>query len=587
MDNLKGLDEKQLIQLSEDIRKKIIETVSKNGGHLSSNLGIVELTLAIHKVFNTPDDKLIFDVSHQSYAHKIITGRDEEFDTLRKFNGLSGYTNPKESEFDTFSAGHSSTAVSLAIGTAIANKDLENKPNIIAVVGDASATNGLTLEALNFLGANKDIKVIIIINDNDMSVSKNVGALAKTFNKIRVKRDKSFVYKITPKCIHSFLDKIKNGLKSIVYKKSIFDAFNLKYFSGIDGHNFKELERYLNYAKNYSGSVVLHVKTIKGKGYSYAENDKVGLWHNVGPFDIETGEELFKHNVPQVGSFIADELSKINEEKHVLKVICAAMALGNGINSFKETNPDDFIDVGIAEENAVTIAGGISAFNKVPFVFIYSTFLQRAYDQLLHDVARTNQHVVFCLDRSGIVDGDGDTHQGIFDLSFLIPLPNVQIMAPSSNQMAVEMIKKAYNMSGPVVIRYPKYLPNSQDEIDISKWNIVLPLSDVNVITYGVDVLPLKRILTGKNVGLIDAHTIKPLDEKCLNLLKNNKKIIVYEQVNQMSSLGTLIQGYYKDENVVVSSMAIKDSYLTTGKVDELKALSNISYSDLLEEINK
>lgn len=587
MNNLKELDEKQLVKLSEEIRKEIIKTVSKNGGHLSSNLGIVELTIAIHKVFNTPYDKVIFDVSHQAYAHKIITGRQELFHTLRTYDGLSGFTKPEESEFDTFSTGHSSTAVSLAIGTAIATKDLEVKPNIIAVVGDASATNGLTLEALNYLGSNKDIKVIVIINDNDMSVSKNVGALAKTFNSIRVKRDKSFIYKISPKFIHGFLDKIKNGLKSIVYRKSIFDAFNLKYFSGIDGHNLKELERYLNYAKNYPGSVVLHIKTKKGKGYPYAENDKKGIWHNTPPFDIETGELLSKYNEPQVGEVIADELININSSKKDVKVVCAAMSLGNGIDKFKEVFPDDFIDVGIAEENAVTLSSGLSAFNKVPFVFIYSTFLQRAYDQILHDVARTNQHVVFCIDRAGIVPGDGDTHQGIFDLSFLSPLPNMQIFAPSSLQMARMMVKKAYLMDGPIAIRYPKNLPNSTDAINIDNWNIVHPLKDVNVITYGADVLSLKELLQNKNVGLIDAHTIKPLDTDCLNKLSSTKKIIVYEQVNNYCSLSTLIMEHFNNSNVQVISISLRDTYLTTGSVDELKVQANISYDKLLEEINK
>lgn len=587
MDSLKELDENQLINLAEEIRKDIITTVSKNGGHLSSNLGIVELTLAIHKVFNTPHDKLIFDVSHQTYAHKIITGRNEQFDSLRKLNGLSGFSRPEESEYDVFSAGHSSTAVSLAIGTAIAVKDQENKPNVIAVVGDASATNGLTLEALNYLGANKDIKVIVIINDNDMSVSKNVGALAKTFNKIRVKRDKSFVYKITPKCIHGFLDKIKNSLKSIVYKKSIFDAFNLKYFSGIDGHNFKELERYLNYAKEYQGSVVLHIKTQKGKGYSFAENDKVGIWHNVGPFDIETGVELAKPSSGQVGQILTDELINLQEQHKNIKVVCAAMSLGNGIDKFKERFTNDFIDVGIAEENAVTISSGLSTFGKVPFVFIYSTFLQRAYDQIVHDIARTNQHVIFCIDRAGIVSGDGDTHQGIFDVSFLTPLPNMNIMAPSSNQMAKAMINKAYEMSGPIAIRYPKNLPDISESINIDEWNIVYPLNDTNVITYGPDVFELKELLKDSHVGLIDAHTIKPLDIKCLEKLANCRRVIVYEQVNHIGSLSTLIENYFINSNVEIRSVSLKDTYLTTGTVSELKEVANISYKDLLEEINK
>ena len=580
MKQLSNMSDKDLNVLSQDIRKQIIDVVSKNGGHLSSNLGVVELVVALHKVFDTPTDQIIFDVSHQTYAHKILTGRKEQFNTLRKYQGISGFTKPEESEFDLFSAGHSSTAVSQAIGCALANKENNIKKEVIAVVGDASATNGLTLEALNYLGAHKEIKVIIIINDNDMSVSKNVGAMAKTFNKIRVKRKKAFIYKITPKFMHGLLDKIKSGLKSTIYKKSLFDAFNLKYFSGIDGHNIKELEKYLSFAKKYPESIVLHVKTTKGKGYKFAEEDKTGTWHHVGPFNVETGEMLSTNKL-QVGNYFAKYLIDY-EEKY--KVISAAMTLGCGLDDLQNQKPNNIIDVGIAEENAVEIASALATNNVTPIVFIYSTFLQRAYDQIVHDVTRTNKHVVFCIDRAGIVEDDGDTHQGIFDISYLLPLPNMTILAPSTIENAVKCLEYALKHDGPIAIRYPKYLPNGSETFEPNKWIVEKELKDINVLTYGSDVLHIKQLLENKNVGLINAISIKPMDYEMLEKLKQTKKLIIYEQVNNKSSLGEqikLILGQFID----IVHISLEDTYLTEGKVDDLRTYANIEYSRIINEL--
>ena len=580
MEQLKYMTEKELVNLSQDLRQQIINVVSKNGGHLSSNLGIVELVVAIHKVFDTPNDQVIFDVSHQTYAHKILTGRKEEFNTLRQYKGISGFAKPEESEYDVFSSGHSSTAVSQAIGCAIANKENNIEKEVIVVVGDASATNGLTLEALNYLGAHKEIKVIIIINDNDMSVSKNVGALAKTFNKIRVKRKKAFIYKITPRFMHGLLDKMKSGLKGTIYKKSLFDAFNLKYFSGIDGHNIKELEKYLNFAKKYPGSVVLHVKTIKGKGYKFAEEDKTGLWHHVGPFNIETGELLNNSNI-QVGTYLGDYLSGCNEQ---FKAITAAMTLGCGLSSLQSNKPNSIIDVGIAEENAVEIAAGLTTNGITPIVFIYSTFLQRAYDQILHDVTRTNKHVIFCLDRAGIVEGDGDTHQGIFDISYLMPLPNMTILAPSTNENAVSCLKYALKYDGPIAIRYPKYLPNGNSEFTPNKWIIEKELKDINVLTYGSDVEPIKTLLQNYNVGLINAISIKPMDYELLNKLHTTCKLIIYEQINKTASIGEQIK-LALNNKIEVIHITLPDTYLTEGNIEEIKKINKIDYLRIIEAI--
>lgn len=580
MEQLKYMTEKELVNLSQDLRQQIINVVSKNGGHLSSNLGIVELVVAIHKVFDTPNDQVIFDVSHQTYAHKILTGRKEGFNTLRQYKGISGFAKPEESEYDVFSSGHSSTAVSQAIGCAIANKENNIEKEVIVVVGDASATNGLTLEALNYLGAHKEIKVIIIINDNDMSVSKNVGALAKTFNKIRVKRKKAFIYKITPRFMHGLLDKMKSGLKGTIYKKSLFDAFNLKYFSGIDGHNIKELEKYLNFAKKYPGSVVLHVKTIKGKGYKFAEEDKTGLWHHVGPFNIETGELLNNSNI-QVGTYLGDYLNGCNEQ---FKAITAAMTLGCGLSSLQSNKPNSIIDVGIAEENAVEIAAGLTTNGITPIVFIYSTFLQRAYDQILHDVTRTNKHVIFCLDRAGIVEGDGDTHQGIFDISYLMPLPNMTILAPSTNENAVSCLKYALKHDGPIAIRYPKYLPNGNSEFTPNKWIIEKELKDINVLTYGSDVEPIKTLLENYNVGLINAISIKPMDYELLNKLHTTCKLIIYEQINKTASIGEQIK-LALNNKIEVIHITLPDTYLTEGNIEEIKKINKIDYLRIIEAI--
>lgn len=584
MKDLKNLKVDELKSLASDIRNQIISTVSKNGGHLSSNLGIVDLTIAVHKVFDTPDDKVIFDVSHQTYAHKILTGREDEFDSLRKFGGISGFTNPNESPYDVFSIGHSSTAISLAIGQAILNKYNGTDRNIIAIVGDGSATNGLSLEALNYLGAHPELKVIVIINDNEMSVSKNVGAIAKTFNKIRIKRNKSFVYKIFPKFMHGFFDKIKASLKGAVYKKNLFDSFNIKYFPGIDGHNFKELEKYLSFAKKYPKSIILHVKTKKGKGYSFAEEDQLGIWHNVGPFNVETGEICPESSIKSVGKYFSDFMVEYQKKNNNLKVLTAAMTLGNGLTTFQETFPNDLIDVGIAEENAVAIASSIASDQLVPIVYIYSTFLQRAYDEIIHDVCRCNKHVVFCIDRSGIIAHDGSTHQGIFDLSYLIPIPNLTILAPSNVNNAKECLEFAIKHNGPIAIKYPKYLPLGSNSFIPNKWNIELPLSNINVITYGADVEPLRELLSEYSVGLINALTIKPIDPEVLDKLVNSK-VIVYEQSNGTGSLFDLINKYYINKNVCLKQIALNDTYLTEGTVEELKEAANITYNEILKEI--
>lgn len=591
--DLKNMTEDELKDLASDIRKQIIETVSKTGGHLSSNLGIVELTIALHKVFESPKDKIIFDVSHQTYTHKILTGRLINEHNLRTFEGISGFSKRSESKHDIFEAGHSSTSISAAIGLAYGREYDNTIGDVVVVIGDASVTNGLAMEALNFLATKPNHKVIIIINDNDMSVSKNVGALAEVFNKIRVKRKR----RVSPKVLKNFFFRIKSSIKSFIYPNpNIFSALQFRYFEGIDGHDFNQLNYYLEFAKESKQSVILHVKTIKGKGYEYAENDVEGKWHSVLPFDVKTG--IIKNTTGQiVGEHLARYLVQKTIENESIHIISPAMILGSGLKPFVNAFPNKVLDVGIAEENAVVIASSMVLANLSPIVFMYSTFLQRAYDELLHDVGRTNTPVVFCIDRSGIVADDGDTHQGIYDVSFLSSIPNMTITAPSCIEEAIKLLEMGLSKEyGPFVVRYPKtlLLNSSLGDFDYGTWEIVNPINKINIITYGSDVYDIYELLVKEkltnNVGLINARFIKPYDQNCLKeIIKKSEKLFVYEQVIKTGSLGSAIKEYLFDNKYLgeYHHLVLNDTYLETGKIEELKKKYNIDYNKLLEELKK
>ncbi len=589
---LKSLSTKELQELSDDIRKFILENVSKTGGHLSSNLGVVELTIALHYVFNSPHDKIIFDVGHQSYVHKILTGRSAGFKNLRKKNGLSGFIKYNESIHDVWEAGHSSTSLSAAAGFLEAKEAGADIGEVITLIGDGSVQNGLSFEALNYIGSQKKQKAIIIINDNDMSISMNVGRLAKSFSKIRIKRSYSILKKVTPRFIQHFLKKFKNGLRGFVYDTNIFSSLGYKYYGPIDGHNFKELINYFEFAKRSKTSVVLHIKTIKGKGYSPSENDNVGTWHGVGPFNLEDGSLInnTKENLISWGKGICDILIDIAKSNNNIRVITPAMVSGSNLSEFKALNEDLLIDVGIAEEHAVVMAAGMARNNVIPFVSIYSTFLQRAYDQISHDVCRSNNHVIFLIDRAGLNGGDGSTHQGIFDVSFLSHLPNMVITMPKDLNQAKSLIDFALNYDGPIAIRYPKgYVniePLKQENVTLGKWNIELPLKKTNVITYGDQVDIYKERLLNKSVGLINALFIKPID---LNLLKQlaGKRVIIVEEVIKNGSLASLIMEANNkyNLNIKIESFAIDDIYLDSGTTDELRKELKIDVESVLKNL--
>lgn len=584
---LKSLSIKELEQLSEDIRQFIIEKVSKTGGHLSSNLGVVELTIALHYCFNSPKDKLIFDVGHQAYTHKILTGRAKEFDTLRKKDGLGAFLKYDESPHDIWEAGHSSTALSAAAGFLEAKEAGGDIGEVIPIVGDGSIPNGLSFEGLNYLGSQNKQKAIIIINDNDMSISKNVGRLAKKFSKIRIKRSYSLLKRITPNFLHRLFKKFKNGFRTIVYGDNIFSTLGYKYYGPIDGHDLNELIKYFNFAKNSKQSVVLHIKTIKGKGYELSENDEIGKWHGVKPFDISTGKPLKLEDDNKVswGKGICGILANLGTEYPQLYVISPAMIGGSNLGCFKNKFPERIIDVGIAESHAVVMAASLSRNNIIPVVSIYSTFLQRAYDQISHDVCRNNNHVIFLIDRAGLNGGDGSTHQGIFDISFLSHLPNMTIAMPKDLSEARNLMHFAINHNGPVAIRYPKELtdiiPYQREKIELGSWVIEKPINKVNIITYGEIVNEFKEKLPDK-VGLINARFIKPLDEKVLSQLEGTRLLVV-EEVIKHGSLGSLIRD--KNLNIEVETYGVDDIYLDAGTTKELREELGIDVDSILKKL--
>ena len=600
---LKKLKEEELKELSSDIREFLIESVSKTGGHLSSNLGIVELTIALHKVFDAPKDKIIFDVSHQSYVHKILTGRAPKFDTLRQMNGLSGFQKRSESEYDAYEAGHSSTSLSAALGMAIARDMNKEKYNVIALIGDGSIGNGLCYEALNQIGSLKE-KIIIILNDNNMSISQNVGALHNHLDRLRsaegYENTKTTTKKILNKIplIGKFLvrliQKIKTSLKKIYLKDGfIFEELGIDYYGPINGHDFVELEKYLKQAKNAKGPVLIHVITEKGKGYKYAEEDTTGSWHGVGPFNKETGEFLGADKTKISWSeVISNALNKYFQKD--LVVITPAMETGSKLTNFRKNHPHNFIDVGIAEEHALILANSLGVEGKIPFVSIYSSFLQRGYDEVVHDIARMNTHVILGIDRCGIVGSDGETHQGLFDITFLLPIPNMVICSPKDANEAEALLKLAINHNGPIAIRYSRkkidYPTSDLKEIKFGSWDKITSGSDATLITYGDFVLEAMDIVEklkndGINIELVNARFIKPIDKVYFDkIIKKNKPIFVYEESMKIGSLGSYLRTI---TNKDITIFAIEDEFVMQGKREEILKSLNLDTNSIYQKIKE
>jgi 1-deoxy-D-xylulose-5-phosphate synthase len=531
--DIKKLDSMQLKKLAGEIRQFLIEKVSVTGGHLASNLGVVELTLALHKVFSTPEDKIVWDVGHQSYIHKIITGRREQFDTLRQLNGISGFPKQNESCSDCFNTGHSSTSISAALGIAKARDILKQQFSVVAVIGDGAMTGGMAFEALNDAGRSPN-NFIIILNDNEMSISRNVGGFSRYLSKIRTqpiyskaKEDLDTLLKKIPavgKTAYRALVRAKGTIKYMVMPGVIFEELGLKYLGPIDGHDINELVKVFVNAKRLKGPVLIHIRTQKGKGYMYAEENPQNF-HAISPFEIETGETKI-NNGPTFSDVFGSKMVKLAQIEPGLAAITAAMPLGTGLDEFSKKYPKRFFDVGIAEQHAVTFAAGLAKAGIKPVFAVYSTFLQRSYDQILHDVALQKLHVVLAIDRAGIVGEDGETHQGLYDISFLNHIPNMTIAAPCDYTEFENLLEYAVlKFDGPIAIRYPRGTGQKQlipaSEIRSGKGVKLISGNDVSIIAIGNMVetaLNVAIILKDKGISadVINARFIKPLDEKLI-----------------------------------------------------------------------
>jgi len=560
---IKNLTIKELNELAGEIRLFLIEKISKTGGHLSSNLGVVELTLALHYVFDSPQDKIIFDVGHQAYIHKILTGRAKDFDKLRKFEGLSGYQKRSESVHDAWEAGHSSTAIAAVAGFELAKKLNGDNNKNIAVVGDGSLNSGLSFEALNYLGHQKNMSPIIVINDNEMSISKNVGRLSKLLNKARSHKLYNYATKShrrLPKFIYNLKVRIANTIRGFANNLTIFDEFGFSYYGPIDGHDIKNLIKFFNLIKTKNKPVVLHVITKKGKGYSFAENDQLGEWHGIGPFEIETGKFINKKEENKVkwSNVISEYLERYAEKNADFRIIIPAMIYGSGLSNFEAKHPEKIIDVGICESFSVCFSTALSMNGYKIFIPIYSSFLQRAYDQVVHDLARQEAKVVLGIDRAGVVGADGETHQGVFDIAYLKHIPNLEIIQPSNALEANQLLDYALNVATrSVAIRYSRY---DTYQYEMQEYQAILEPTwleydnqgKANLITYGDNFTRMKAYIDKNKlpINLYNALFIKPLDLHMVNkIIESDLPTYVLEDSIKISGLGSSILEYLSDSS--------------------------------------
>ena len=590
--DLKKLTLQQKKKLAEEIRNYIIEIVSKNGGHLASNLGVVELTIALHTVFNVPEDKIIWDVGHQCYVHKILTGRREEFKNLRKPNGLAGFPKSNESPADSFNTGHSSTSISAALGMARA-RDLQGKNNaVIAVIGDGALTGGMALEALNDAGYSK-CKMTVILNDNEMSISPNVGGLNKFLGKLRTKKLYTTTNNLLKKQISSVpvigkpmvvgIQRIKRAIKQLVIHKMFFEDIGFTYLGPVDGHNIEELESILKTSKQVNGPVLIHVLTKKGKGYKFAEKNP-DKFHAISPFNIENGK-LKTPKEKDYSKVFGEKIVELAKENSKIVAVTASMKNGTGLADFAQEFPYRFFDVGIAEQHAVTMAAGMAKEGMIPFVPIYSSFYQRAYDQVIHDVAMQNLPVIMCVDRAGIVGADGETHQGTLDMAFFRLVPNLTIMAPKDFKEFEDMLEFAVGLNKPVVIRYPRGGEDadvkfkSHAKIELGKAevlhevkNLENPNKEVTIIAIGKTVSEAVKLADrmqkeeGITPEIINARFLKPFDsEKMIQSIQRTKNVITIEDGTVINGLATTVKELIVDnniQNVKFKSYAYPDKFI-------------------------
>ena len=614
-DDLKKLSLEQLEDVCTDLREFIIEQLSYNPGHFGSSLGTIELTVALHYLFNTPYDRLVWDVGHQAYGHKILTGRRDSFHTNRKLGGLSGFTNPSESEYDTFIAGHASTSISAALGMAVAASLKNENRNIVSIIGDGSMTGGLAYEGLNNVCSQPN-NLLIILNDNNMSIDNNVGGIqdylvklntSSKYNKLRYSVYQGFKRrKLISEKDKNLVLRFNNSIKSLITKEqNLFEGFNLRYFGPVDGHDLPGLIRILRNIKDMKGPKLLHIKTVKGKGYLHAEKAAT-IWHAPGLFNIETGERIVKSNTnqpPLYQDVFGHTLVEMAEKDKNIIGVTPAMPTGCSMIHMMNKFPERSFDVGIAEAHAVTFSAGMAKEGLIPFCNIYSSFMQRAYDQVIHDVALQKLKVIMCLDRSGLVGPDGPTHHGVFDLAYMRPIPNLVISAPyNEHELRNLMYTAAYRNEGPFVIRYPRgqgeFLnwKNEPSLLQIGKGRRLRKGKDIALLSLGTignsaSMAIDKAEKRGISIAHYDMVFLKPLDEEMLaNISQQFSNIITVEEGVVKGGLGSAVLEYLSDKkltNTKVHRIGIKDDFITHGTVKELQEIAKIDENSIFEEILK
>ncbi|WP_149426975.1 1-deoxy-D-xylulose-5-phosphate synthase [Exiguobacterium acetylicum] len=605
---LKRMSVSELEVLAGDIRRFLIEELATTGGHLAPNLGVVELTLALHREFDSPNDKFVWDVGHQAYVHKILTGRASQFDTLRQHKGLCGFPKRNESVHDVWETGHSSTSLSAAMGIAVSNELSGKSDRAVAIIGDGALTGGMALEALNHIGAEQQ-NVIVILNDNEMSIAPNVGAMHQMLGRIRSSRKVRFAQDELETLIKKIpviggrlekgSEKLKEAVKGALVPGMFFEELGFNYYGPVDGHDLDDLIEQLNYVKKEEGPVLLHVITKKGKGYRPAEFDGVGTWHGLGPYKMESGEVIKgKSKAPSYSFTVADTLTKMARDDEKLTLITPAMSVGSKLDCFEKEFPERMFDVGIAEQHAVTFAAGQATQGMKPVVSIYSTFFQRAYDQLVHDVARQNLDVTFTIDRSGLVGADGETHQGVFDIAFMRHVPNIRIVMAKDENELQHLLYSAVKYEGPIAVRFPRGegigvpMDETLHEISLDTWEVEREGTDVAILAFGPqvqDALKIADLLADElSVRVINARTIKPLDEKMLNALyAEGLPLVTLEEAVLKGGFGSAVLEHANEQEAFprVKRFGIPDWYIEHGGVNELLEEIGLLPGQIAEEV--
>ena len=605
-EDVKKLTVRELEQLASELRHFIIDTVSQNGGHLAPNLGTVELTLALYSVFDFPADKLVWDVGHQAYSHKILTGRREAFSTLRKKGGITGFPNRFESAYDAFGVGHASTSISAALGMALARDAKGEKNQVIAVIGDGALTGGESFEALNNAG-DLGTKLIVVLNDNEMSIDANVGAMSEYLSRIRIapqyaraKRDMGSLLMSIPHIgdkVYKTASHLKDGVRSVLVPGSLFEEMGFHYIGPLDGHNIALMEEVFKSAKELEGPVLIHIHTVKGKGYQPAEQAPE-KFHGVGCFDPSTGKSAKKAGcAPSYTSVFSEALIELAKDRPDILAITAAMPSGTGLKAFGKAYPKRFFDVGIAEEHAMTLAAGMAAGGMHPVIALYSTFAQRAYDQLIHDVCLQNLPVTLCLDRAGLVGEDGPTHHGVFDLSYLRQMPNMCVMAPKDEEELRHMLATAIAIPGPAAVRYPRgaglgvALTDSFEKLPVGKAEVLQEKGEIAFLAVGTMVEHAKAAAAilaeeGIEAAVVNMRFIKPLDTALIDVMAKTKKLIITAEENVLAGgFGSAVAEYLADsgQQVPLVRFGIPDRFIEQGTRKELLSLCGLQPEQMAE----